>query len=52
MGVRGKLFHVKQFCVCTERACPSEGLFTEEFEMCECGVFLAVEIKVELGVPV
>ena len=46
------LFHVKQFCAYAALAYPGERLLTEELEMCECGVFLAVEVKVEFGIAV
>jgi hypothetical protein len=43
---------VKQSRAYAALAYPSERLLTEELEMSECGVFLAVEVEVEFGIAV
>ena len=46
------MFHVKQCRAYAAPAYPGERLLTEELEMSERGVRLAVEVKVEFGIAV
>ena len=46
------MFHVKQCRVYAAPAYPGERLLTEELEMSERGVRLAVEVKVKFGIAV